>query len=145
MKQPLIKPSDPKLIAKAIAKGKLNLVNFRKIILAVGEDEAAPAPFHYVWSDKLLEGTDNYAVEAFRESGKTQYIIRSFGNYAITFPSTKRDYIVIIKKNATLAKAKLKEIEDECLSNPVVSARIVKIREQSTEVFSIDVRDEKGN
>lgn len=96
-------------------KCQLNLVAFRHILLNNGEDEVDPADFHYDWSDSLLHGKDNEAIEAFRESAKTQYVTRSFPLYALTFPSKNRDYIVLIKKNDTLAGNKLKEIEEEYL------------------------------
>ena len=128
----------------SINLAKQDLINFRCIILAVGENEVAPADYHYQWSDVLLNGNKNTAIEGFRESAKSQYVLRAFPLYALTFPSIKRDYIVIIKKNATLASNKLKEIEDEFLANPICMANCVKIREQSGDVFSVDVKDEKG-
>jgi predicted phage terminase large subunit-like protein len=63
--------------------------------------------------------------------------------YAYVFPSVARDYIVLIKKNTRLAQAKLKEIIQEYNSNPLLKHNLVKIREQSGDVFSVDVRDEK--
>ena len=122
-----------------------DLVSFRKIMLSCGPDEVAPADFHYEWSDYLLNESDNAALEAFRESGKTQYALRSFLLYALAFPSTDRDYIVLIKKNATLASNKLKEIENEYKSNILVSANCVEIKEQSGNVFSVDVERLDGS
>jgi len=113
-------------------------------MLSVGADEVMPAPFHYIWSDLLLNDTENEAIEGFRESAKTQYILRAFLLYSLTFPSKKRDYIVLIKKNATLAANKLKEVEAEYTSNPLVSANCKKIKEQSGNVFSVDVEAPGG-
>lgn len=135
---------DQKKLAKAVAKASKNLVNYRKILLNVGEDEVAPAPFHYDWSRDLLKGKGNYAIQGFRESAKSQYILRSFPLYCLTFPSRDRDYIPIIKKNQTLASNKLKEIEREYETNPIIRGNLVKIHEQSGEVFSVDVKNAEG-
>ena len=131
-------------LIKAVKKARKNLVAYRRILLATGEDEVMPAGFHFQWSDILLKDTESFALEGFRESAKTQYAIRSFPLYSLTFPSRKRDYIVIIKNNETLAQNKLKELESEYVSNPAISANCVKIREQSGKVFSVDVENDKG-
>ncbi len=135
---------DQKSINEMIDKARLNLVAYRKIMLPCGPDEVMPASFHYTWSDFLLHDKDNAALEAFRESAKTQYALRSFLLYALTFPSVERDYIVLIKKNATLASNKLKEIESEYTTNPLVSANRKEIKEQSSNVFSVDVEGPGG-
>jgi len=121
-----------------------NLVAFRYLLLGTGDGEVMPAEYHYRWSDILLEGKKNTAIEGFRESAKTQYVIRSFLNYSLAFPSVKRDYLVLIKNNATLAAAKLKEIEREYISNPILSANMVKVIEESGNVFAVDVKDQFG-
>jgi hypothetical protein len=51
-----------------------SLVEFRRCFFADRQD-VLPAPCHYRWSDLLLHGTRHFAVEAFRESGKTQIVI----------------------------------------------------------------------
>jgi len=125
-------------------KARKNLVDFRHICLHQDGD-VEPAPFHYQWSDMLLENDENFAIEAFRESAKSQYVLRAFPLYCLTFPSVKRDYVVIIKKNATLANNKLKEITREYLANPLISQRLVKIYDESGEVFNVDVKNEDGD
>ena len=136
----------PEELMKSFEKAESTLVDFRYIMLANDmEQEVEPADFHYDWSDKLLHGDVSYAVQGFRESAKSQYVLRSFPLYALTFPDKSRDYIVIIKKNATLAKNKLKEIEREYLSNPALRANLVSIEEQSGERFSVTVKDKEGN
>lgn len=129
---------------EVIEQARLNLVNYRHIFLAVGDDECQPADFHFEWSDILLNGTGNFAIEAFRESAKTQYVLRAFPFYCLSFPAASRDYIVIIKNNTPLAQAKLKEIEHEFESNPALQANIIKIREKSGSVLSVDVKDGNG-
>jgi len=128
-----------------VKKAGKNLVAFRKIILFVDDEkEAMSAQFHYDWSDALLNGEKHTAIEGFRESAKTSYILRSFPLYSLSYPSKKRSYIVIIKANATLAESKLKEIEQEAISNPAVNSQIKKIVEQSAQKFSVDVHVSKG-
>jgi predicted phage terminase large subunit-like protein len=129
--------------AALIQQARGSLVDYRHIFLATGADECQPAPFHYDWSDILIFDTNNYAIEAFRESAKTQYILRAFPFYALTFPDPSRDYLVIIKNNTPLAQAKLKEIEHELDSNPALAANVVKIRERSGSALSVDVRRPK--
>lgn len=125
-------------------KCKLNLVAFRHILLSNGNTEVDPADFHYDWSDSLLNGIDNEAIEAFRESAKTNYVTRAFPLYALTFPSKSRDYIVLVKKNDTLANNKLKEIEEEYLSNEIAKSNLIKIYQQSGDCFSVDVKNTDG-
>lgn len=125
-------------------KARKNMVNFRKILLDTGVDEVGPAQFHYEWSDILLEGIEHYAIEGYRESAKTQYVLRAFPLYCLTYPSPLRDYIVIIRNNATQAQNKLREIEDEFTTNPLLSLRVKNIKEQSKECFSVDVENDVG-
>jgi len=131
-------------IFQAMAKAQSNLVTYRRAMLNNGTDETMPAEFHYTWSDLLLKGKDHTAIQGYRESAKTQYVLRSFPLYALTFPSRDRDYIVLIKKNSTLASNKLKEIEEEYTSNPLISANCKEIKQQSGDVFSVDVANQAG-
>ncbi len=132
-------------VNRLYATAKKTLVDYRYLLLQNDPElEVSPADYHYTWSNLLLNGTGNVAIQGFRESGKSQYVIRSFPLYCLTFPSKKRDYIVIIKNNATLAEKKLKEIEEEYNSNGLLSANKIKIKEQSASVFSVDVKDSKG-
>jgi len=124
---------------QALQKARRDLIAFRKIVLTVGIDDVEAAPFHQDWSDLLLHGISHVAIEGFRESAKGQYVLRAFPLYALMFPAPKRDYIVLVKNNQTLAQSKLKEIETEFLSNPILKARVKLIREQSASVFSVDV------
>jgi len=125
----------------SVEMAQQNLVNFRRIMLQVGKDECASAPFHYRWSDKLLNSDKHQAIEGFRESAKGQLVLRAFPLYCLTFPDRDRDFIAIIKANKTQARAKLREIEREYETNPVISANCIDILEKSGDVFSVDVRD----
>ena len=133
-------------LEEAYSKARLNLINFRAILLQNDEEKDVEAAwFHFRWSDILLHGTKNFVVEAFRESAKTQYVIRSFPLYCLTFPEKKRSYIVIVKNNERGAWSKLKEITREYLSNPLLCANLVQVHEQSGSVFSCTVKNEDGD
>lgn len=139
-------PSKNNDLLEAYRKAHKSLVNFRYILLTNDpEQESKPAPFHYKWSDDLLNGSGNQGIEAYRESAKSNYVLRAFPLYCLTFPEVRRDYIVIIKNNARGAESKLKEIETEYLSNKALSWNLVKMKEQSGKVFSVDVKDENNN
>lgn len=132
-------------LAHLYETAKKGLVEYRHVFLVNDlHTELDPAPFHREWSDIILQGHQHFAVEAFRESAKSQYIMRTFPLYALTFPDTRWDYIVIIKSNATLARGKLKEIERECMTHPVLRGRLVKVNEQSAEIFDVVVYDAQG-
>ncbi len=131
-------------LAKAIGKSRGTLVDFRHILLTNSPDEVNPAFFHYDWSHELLYGTDNVAIQAYRESGKGQIALRSFPLYALMFPSLANDYIVLIKATTDQAEAKLLEIENEYLSNPILCARMVNIVKKTGRVFEVVIEDDFG-
>jgi predicted phage terminase large subunit-like protein len=108
------------------------------------ENELKSPYFHYDLSDLLLKDKGNVAIEMFRESGKSAYALRTFPLHSLSYPSKDRDYIVIIKKNQTLASNKLKELIDEYSNNPLVRHNLVQIKEQNAQAFSVDVKNEKG-
>ena len=123
-------------------KSKASLVNFRHILLINDEaKEVAAASFHEEWSRSLLYGTGHEAFEGFRESAKDQYAVRSFMLYALRFPSTAWDYIVLIKNNSTLAENNLKEIAREYVQNPLLCSNLVRVNIQSGKVFEVVVKD----
>ena len=66
-------------------KALTSLLDFRKIFIP-SDDDVPPAYFHEDWSNILLHGTENFAVEAFRESAKTQIVIRANLLHALTYP-----------------------------------------------------------
>lgn len=133
-----------KLTKEQLRKIRENLVNFRYVVLTNDAETELKSPkFHYDLSDLLLKDNHNVAVEMFRESGKSSYALRTFPLYCLAYPDKKRDYIVIIKGNQTLATNKLKELVEEYSNNPLVRHNLVKIKEQNSQVFSVDVKNEK--
>lgn len=131
-------------IEKAISLTENDLVAFRHGFLLTGDAEVKSPAFHHEWSDILLNKKGNFAVEAFRESGKSQIVVRSFLLHALFYPSKKNDYIVLVKATATQASSKLKEIQREFLSHPILSANVRKIYDQSGDTFSLDVVGRDG-
>ena len=144
MEKPKFTPSQEKEIVKRLTMAHTNLVAFRFLLLNNGKDEVEPPEFHFDWSDILLKERGNFAVEGFRESGKGQIVLRSFPLYCLRFPSEDRDYIVLIKSNAELAGSKLLEIENEYLTSPLLNSNLVAVKQKSTKVFSVDVKDAQG-
>ena len=72
--------------AKALGMAYDSLVDFRRLFLP-SPDDCSPADFHFEWSDILLHGKKHFAVESFRESGKSVIVIRSHSLYRLVFPS----------------------------------------------------------
>lgn len=134
-----------KLTTEQLRKIRENLVNFRYVVLANDSDGELKSPkFHYDLSDLLLNDNQNVAVEMFRESGKSSYALRTFPLYCLAYPDKKRDYIVILKGNQTLASNKLKELVNEYTNNPLVRHNLVEVKEQNSQCFAVDVKNEKG-
>ena len=137
-------PEQTAELKKRVELSRETLVDFRYYLLVNGKDEVHAPEFHYEWSDILLKEKDNFAVEAFREAGKGQITLRAFPLHCLFFPSVDRDYIVLIKQNATLAAQKLLEIESEYLTNPALSSNLVEVKQKSASIFAVDVKDEYG-
>ncbi len=89
-----------------------------------------PAKFHTWLGKMLLNKTDNIAIEGFRESAKTTYVVYGYLLYALTFPRKERSYIVLIKASDDLAKSKMREIRDIYLQNKLMSHNVQKIYQQ---------------
>ena len=116
-----------------------DLISFREVFLSDESDVGSPK-FHRDWSDILLNGTTHFAVEGFRESAKSQIVLRGHTLYRLTFPNKKYDYIMIIMSNQTNASKKLKEISREYLADPKLSIGLVKVIEDSANAFEIEVK-----
>lgn len=129
-------------IIDAYAKGLKDLVKFRNIFLPALNDVES-ASFHDKISDILLNGKENFAIEAFRQSGKTT-LIRAFCLYCLTYPSSNRSYIPIIKSNKTSAGNFIKQIADIYNQNPVFQLNKVKVMEDSGDCFMVRCKGEKG-
>ena len=120
---------------------RLSLLGFRERFIP-SKDDVPPAKFHAVWSDILLRGEKNFAVEAFRESAKTQIVIRANLLHALTYPQESRSYIVIICATQRTASKKLSEVSREFLSSPDMCKLVKAVREDSGIAFEVEYGDD---
>ena len=107
-----------------------SLVSFRERFIP-SKDDVRPAPFHEEWSKILLGGTENFAIEAFRESAKTQIVIRANLLHALTYPTDNRSYLVIICATQRTASKKLQEVSREFLGNERMKCLVSGVSENS--------------
>lgn len=89
-----------------------SLVGFREAFIP-SKDDVKPAPFHEEWSKILLEGKDNFAIEVFRESAKTQ----------------------------TLASKKLVEVSREYLATPAMNGLMTSVKDNSGLALEVHYRN----
>ena len=111
-----------------------SLVAFRERFIPASDD-VKPAPFHEEWSKILLNGRENFAIEAFRESAKTQIVIRANLLHALTYPSERRSYLVIICATQRTASKKLLEVSREFLASEKMRCLLLRVRENSGLAF----------
>ena len=109
-------------LAARYAVSKESLVAFRTYLLP-SRGDVAPMPAHHRWSDIILHGTRNYAIQAFRESAKSQIALRANLLHALTFPQENRSFLVIIRSTTELASSLLKETSREWQSRPDLMAQ----------------------
>lgn len=107
-----------------------SLVAFREAFMPA-PDDVCPAKFHGEWSDILLRGKGHFAIEAFRESAKTQIVIRANLLHALTFPQPGRTFLVVICATQRTASKKLAEVSREFQTNREMNGLVEKIREDS--------------
>lgn len=134
---------DAQLLAEAYKRGEEDLVAFRQLFMPV-EEEVPPAWFHKEWGEVLLRGKKHYAVEGFRESAKSSYVLRAYPLHCLVYPKKKNDYIVLIMANQRAASKKLKEISEEYTSNELFNLNLVKEKERSEKAFEVVVTDGNG-
>ncbi len=113
-----------------------SLVSFRQAFIP-SNDDVKPAEFHNEWSDILLNGKEHFAVEAFRESAKTQIVIRANLLHALTYPQECRSYLVVICATQRTASKKLIEVSREFLSSPAMKNLVKDIHENSGLAFEV--------
>ena len=113
-----------------------SLVAFRKEFIP-SDDDVKPAKFHEEWSNILLNGKENFAVEAFRESAKTQIVIRANLLHALTYPQESRSYLVVICATQRTASKMLLGVSREFLNNPAMNGLMREVRENSGLAFEV--------
>ncbi len=117
-----------------------SLIAFRNEYIP-SDDDVQPAPFHEEWSNILLNGQENFAIEAFRESAKTQIVIRANLLHALTYPQSNRSYLVIICANQTLASKRLIEVSREFLGNADMKGLVSDVKDNSGLALEVHYRN----
>ena len=97
-----------------------------------------PAKFHEEWSEILLNGRSHFAIEAFRESAKTQIVIRANLLHALTFPQESRSYLVIICATQRTASKKLLDVSREYLASKEMTGLMKSVTENSGLAFEVN-------
>lgn len=120
-------------------KALSSLVAFREAFMP-SADDVAPAPFHEEWSGILLHGKGHFAIEAFRESAKTQIVIRANLLHALTFPQPGREYLVVVCATQRTASKKLAEVSREFQTTPEMRGLVTKVREDSGLALEVEYR-----
>lgn len=130
-------------MAQDLFVSEKSIIDFRSRFLSQ-EDDVEPAWFHYAWNDILLHGKRHFVCEGFRESAKTQIVIKGYCLHTLTFP--KHDtYILFILNSKDLASARLKDISSAYITNKTLSANLIKIKAESQDAFEVNVSDPDGN
>lgn len=117
-----------------------SLLKFREEYIP-SADDVKPAKFHEEWSEILLNGVGNFAVEAFRESGKTQIVIRANLLHALTYPQVRRSYLVIICATQRTASKKLLEVSREFLTSSSMNGLVKEVTENSGLALEVKYRN----
>jgi predicted phage terminase large subunit-like protein len=132
------------VMAKLFSDAKKDLLLFRKVFLPVPGKELPTPEYQKEWGNVLIRGEHHYAVEGYRESGKSSLVLRAFPLHCLTYPSKKNQYIVFIMANQSSASKRLKEIETEWLHDELLSMNLVRVVEQSATGFEVIVKDDNG-
>lgn len=132
------------LYIDVLRRAKSSLPAFYLAFLADAERWVKPAKFHYQISEILLNSKKNFAIEAFRESGKSEYVCKAYPLYRLMFPHPESLYIVLILRNQRNATKKLREIAAIHQSEPLFKINTGKVVEQSAEAYEVELRDWEG-
>lgn len=116
-----------------------SLVEFRRLFFPA-RDDVPPAPFHAEWSNILLRGDRHFVVEAFRESAKTQIVIRANLLHALAYPQPHRSYLVVICSTQRAASKKLQECSRELAASDAIRALVEKVVEDSGLALEVQYR-----
>lgn len=117
-----------------------SLVGFRQEFIP-SKDDVQPAKFHEEWSNILLNGKENFAIEAFRESAKTQIVIRANLLHALTFGMPHRSFLVIICATQTRAGQLLQSVSREFLANEDMSGLVLEVKDNSDHALEVHYQD----
>ena len=117
-----------------------SLVAFRQEFIP-SNDDVKPAKFHEEWSNILLNGKENFAIEAFRESAKTQIVIRANLLHALTFAMPQRSFLVIICATQTRAGQLLQSVSREFLANEDMNGLMSEVKDNSDHALEVHYQD----
>jgi predicted phage terminase large subunit-like protein len=109
-----------------------------------GQDWHREAWYHRRIADILTKERGNFAVEAFRQSGKSSIVLRSFPCWALSYPDPRTQYIVIVRQNQGLAEESLRGIVRDFTTNQVMSLPLIKVNRQAAQSFDVTVRGPQG-
>lgn len=126
-------------LTQKFAKGQKSLVDFREQFFP-GRKDVKSAKFHHEWSDMLLNGTFNYAIEGFRESAKTTYVMRTFPVYCLVYPDYDLDFIALISSDEDTARDKLSSIKAEYTSKPYLMSNLIEVIENNEDAYEVVVK-----
>lgn len=119
-------------LEKLYTKAKESLVDFYRIFLADKDKYKEPAEFHYEISNILLNNDKHFAIQAFRESGKTELTIRTYCLYQLLYRQGADFYIMIIKNSSSESAKHIRQIAETFKSNPLISFRTEKIIQETS-------------
>ena len=131
-------------LTDALKRMKQDLGLYFKGHLA-GNEWKHPALFHQRICDILTKESGNFAIEAFRSSGKSSYVLRAFPCWCLSYPSPRHDYIVLVRQNQGLAEEALRNIVREWTSNPIMSLPLVKVNRSAAGTFDVTVKGPQGD
>ena len=117
-----------------------SLVAFRQEFIP-SKDDVKPAKFHEEWSNILLNGKENFAIEAFRESAKTQIVIRANLLHALTFAMSHRSFLVIICATQTRAGQLLQSVSREFFANEDMNGLMSEVKDNSDHALEVHYQD----
>ena len=88
----------------------------------------------------MRSGAISSAVEAFRESAKTQIVIRANLLHALAYPQPHRSYLVVICSTQRAASKKLQECSRELAASDAMRALVEKVVEDSGLALEVQYR-----
>ena len=130
-------------LARKFARGSRSLVDFKKEFCP-SRDDVEAASFHYQWSEALLHGKHHAAFEAFRESAKTTYVMRTFPLYCLVYPSYDLDFIALICGDEDTARDKLASIKADYRTREYLASNLVEVVEDNEDAFEVLVKPYGG-
>ncbi len=128
IKWSVLDKSKRKEVFRELKKAFSSIVDFYREFLCPPKKYLEPAPFHWLINDILIYGKENFAIESFRESGKTSLSVIAYPIWLLT-TRTEDFYLVIIKENIDHAESKLREIKALVSEHDILKYVIKEVRD----------------